>query len=159
MGRTVLVTGGAGFIGSHLVDQLLAQGDQVITVDNFDPYYDRSIKENNIQEHLDHPNYRLVEEDIRNLAALKDKITDDIYVIAHLAAKAGVRPSIKDPIGYQLVNVMGTQNMLEFAKERDIKQFVFASSSSVYGTNENVPWSEDDHVLKPLSPYASTKVS
>ncbi|MGM0582471.1 MAG: NAD-dependent epimerase/dehydratase family protein [Bacteroidota bacterium] len=156
---TVLVTGGAGFIGSHLVDRLLEQGNNVITVDNFDPYYDRSIKENNISEHRKHDNYRLVEEDIRNLDALRDKITEDIDVIVHLAAKAGVRPSVKDPVGFQEVNVMGTQNMLEFAKERDVKQFVFASSSSVYGTNENVPWSEDDHVLKPISPYASTKVS
>lgn len=159
MSKTILVTGGAGFIGSHLVDRLLAQGDNVICVDNFDPYYDRSIKESNIEAHLTNPNYRLVEEDIRNLDGLKANITEDVDVIVHLAAKAGVRPSIKDPVGYQQVNVMGTQNMLEFAKERDIKQFVFASSSSVYGTNENVPWSEDDYVLKPISPYASTKVS
>ncbi|WP_138430270.1 GDP-mannose 4,6-dehydratase [Fodinibius saliphilus] len=157
--KTVLVTGGAGFIGSHLVDRLIEQGDNVICVDNFDPYYDRTIKENNIREHRKHENYWLVEEDIRNLDALREKITEDIDVIVHLAAKAGVRPSVKDPVGFQEVNVMGTQNMLEFAKERDVKQFVFASSSSVYGTNENVPWSEDDHVLKPISPYASTKVS
>lgn len=156
---TILVTGGAGFIGSHLVDCLLEHGDNVITVDNFDPYYDRSIKEQNISEHKKDDKYRLVEEDILNLDALQEKITEDIDVIVHLAAKAGVRPSIKDPVGYQVVNVMGTQNMLEFAKERNVKQFIFASSSSVYGTNENVPWSEDDHVLKPISPYASTKVS
>ncbi len=80
-------------------------------------------------------------------------------MIVHLAAKAGVRPSVEDPVGFQDVNVMGTQNMLELAREKEVKQFVFASSSSVYGTNENVPWSEDDHVLKPISPYASTKVS
>ena len=159
MNKTVLVTGGAGFIGSHLVDRLLEQGDNVICVDNFDPYYDRNIKENNISEHRKHDKYQLVEEDIRNLDALHEKINEDIDVIVHLAAKAGVRPSVKDPVGFQEVNVMGTQNMLEFAKERDIKQFVFASSSSVYGTNKNVPWSEDDHVLKPISPYASTKVS
>lgn len=157
--RTILVTGGAGFIGSHLVDRLLAQGNNVICVDNFDPYYDRSIKENNISEHREHENYRLVEADIRDLDALQEEITEDIDVIVHLAAKAGVRPSVKDPVGFQRVNVMGTQNMLELAKERGVKQFVFASSSSVYGTNENVPWSEDDHVLKPISPYASTKVS
>lgn len=156
---TILVTGGAGFIGSHLVDQLLMQGDKVICVDNFDPYYDRSIKEKNISEHQKYNNYRLVEEDIRNLDALREKITEDIDAVVHLAAKAGVRPSVKDPIGFQEVNVMGTQNMLEFAKDRDVKKFVFASSSSVYGTNKNVPWSEGDHVLKPISPYASTKVS
>jgi UDP-glucuronate 4-epimerase len=156
---TILVTGGAGFIGSHLVDRLLEQGNNVVTVDNFDPYYDRSIKENNIREHRKHDHYRLVEEDIRNLDALRNEITEEVDVICHLAAKAGVRPSVKDPVGFQEVNVMGTQNMLEFAKEKGVKQFVFASSSSVYGTNENVPWSEDDHVLKPISPYASTKVS
>ncbi|MDR8393384.1 GDP-mannose 4,6-dehydratase [Aliifodinibius sp. S!AR15-10] len=157
--RKVIVTGGAGFIGSHLVDRLLENGDRVICIDNFDPYYNRSIKENNINSHRMNNKYRLVEEDIRNLDTFRDKITEDIDVIVHLAAKAGVRPSVKDPVGFQEVNVMGTQNILEFAKERDVKQFIFASSSSVYGTNENVPWSEDDHVLKPISPYASTKVN
>jgi UDP-glucuronate 4-epimerase len=157
--NTVLVTGGAGFIGSHLVDRLLVQEYNVINVDNFDPYYDRSIKEQNISEHRKNDHYRLVEEDIRNLSALRQEIAEDIDVIVHLAAKAGVRPSVKDPIGFQEVNVMGTQNMLELARQKGVKQFVFASSSSVYGTNENVPWSEDDHVLKPISPYASTKVS
>lgn len=156
---TVLVTGGAGFIGSHLVDRLLKQGDRVVSVDNFDPFYDRYIKESNISEHRKNGNYRLIEEDIRNIDALCNKITEEIDVVVHLAAKAGVRPSVKDPIEFQQVNVMGTQNMLEFAKERGVKQFIFASSSSVYGTNKNVPWSEDDHVLKPISPYASTKVS
>jgi UDP-glucuronate 4-epimerase len=156
---TILVTGGAGFIGSHLVDRLLKEGHSVIVVDNFDPFYDRTIKEHNIREHLEHDSYRLIEEDVRNLEALQSKVTEPIDVIVHLAARAGVRPSVEDPVGFQQVNVMGTQNMLEFARERDIKQFVFGSSSSVYGTNENVPWSEDDHVLKPISPYASTKVS
>lgn len=159
MSKTTLVTGGTGFIGSHLVDRLLVEGNNVVCVDNFDPYYDRTLKENNIIEHRKHDNYRLVEVDVCNLEALQKEITDDIDVIVHMAAKAGVRPSVKDPVGFQEVNVMGTQNMLEFAKEREVKQFVFASSSSVYGTNENVPWSEEDHVLKPISPYASTKVS
>jgi UDP-glucuronate 4-epimerase len=159
LSNTIIVTGGAGFIGSHIVDRLLEKGHNVITIDNFDPYYNRSIKERNIAEHRKQDNFRLVEEDIRNLDALRKEITEDIDVIVHLAAKAGVRPSVKDPIGFQEVNVMGTQNMLEFAKQKEVKQFVFASSSSVYGTNENVPWSEDDHVLKPISPYASTKVS
>src|SRR5690625_7281373 len=90
---------------------------------------------------------------------MRKELHEDYDVIVHLAAKAGVRPSIKDPIAYQDVNVGGTQNMLEFARERNIKQFVFASSSSVYGVNPNVPWREDDHVLMPISPYASTKVS
>lgn len=155
----ILVTGGAGFIGSHLIDRLLNNGDNVVNVDNFDPYYDRSIKEKNIEAHLDYDNYRLIETDIRNLKSLEDEITENIDVIVHLAARAGVRPSIEDPGGYQDVNVMGAQNMLEFARKKGVKQFIFASSSSVYGTNENVPWSEDDYVLKPISPYASTKVS
>ena len=159
MSRTFLVTGGAGFIGSHVVDRLLAEGQRVICVDNFDPFYDREIKECNISGHRKSDAYRLVEEDICNLDALRSKTSEDIDVIIHLAAKAGVRPSVKDPVGFQKVNVMGTQNMLELAKEKNVTQFVFGSSSSVYGTNENVPWSEDDHVLKPISPYASSKVS
>lgn len=154
-----LVTGGAGFIGSHLVDRLLEQGEEVIAVDNFDPFYDRSIKENNIADHRENDNYRLVEEDIRNLPSLSSEITEEVDLIVHLAAKAGVRPSVKDPVGFQEVNVMGTQNMLEFARERGVKQFLFASSSSVYGNNEKVPWSEDGQELKPISPYASSKIS
>lgn len=157
--RRALVTGGAGFIGSHLVDSLLADGWRVTVVDNFDPFYDPQVKRRNVHSHLESDNYTLVEEDIRNVDALRNKLTEDYDAIVHLAAKAGVRPSIQDPITYQEVNVRGTQNMLEFAKERDIKQFVFASSSSVYGVNPNVPWREDDHVLMPISPYASTKVS
>lgn len=154
-----LVTGGAGFIGSHLVDSLLADNWQVTIVDNFDPFYNPARKRANIAAHLEHPNYRLVELDIRDLDGLRDQLGGDYQVIVHLAAKAGVRPSIEDPVTYQSVNVSGTQNMLELAKERHIKQFVFASSSSVYGVNPNVPWSEEDHVLMPISPYASSKIS
>jgi UDP-glucuronate 4-epimerase len=155
----VLVTGGAGFIGSHLVDSLLADGHRVTVLDNFDPFYRRSVKESNIELQRDHPSWRLVEADLRDLARLRVMLIDDYDCVVHLAARAGVRPSIADPIGYQQVNVEGTQNMLELARERGITQFVFASSSSVYGINPRVPWSEDDHVLQPISPYASTKVS
>ncbi|MGE5606658.1 MAG: GDP-mannose 4,6-dehydratase [Bacteroidota bacterium] len=155
----VLVTGGAGFIGSHLVDKLLKDKRQVTVVDNFDPFYDRTLKEHNIWEHLNHPNYKLFELDICDFEALKENLREDYDVIVHLAAKAGVRPSILDPTGYQRVNVQGTQNLLEFAKDKAIRQFVFASSSSVYGINPNVPWCERDHVLMPISPYAATKVS
>ena len=155
----IVVTGGAGFIGSHLIDSLLAKSHTVTNIDNFDPFYDESIKRQNIKGHLEYDSYTLHEVDVRDIEALDKAIPIDTDVIVHLAAKAGVRPSVKDPVGFQEVNVMGTQNMLELAKEKEIKQFVFASSSSVYGTNENVPWSEDDHVLKPISPYASTKVS
>jgi len=154
-----LVTGGAGFIGSHLVDRLLDDGWRVTVVDNFDPFYDPAIKRRNISTHLLHENYTLVEADIRDLDGLRANLTGKYDVIVHLAAKAGVRPSILDPLSYQEVNVRGTQNLLELAKAWGVKQFVFASSSSVYGVNPRVPWSEEDHVLMPISPYASTKVS
>jgi UDP-glucuronate 4-epimerase len=154
-----LVTGAAGFIGSHLVDRLLADGWRVTALDNFDPFYDRTIKERNIAAHRVHPAYRLVETDLRDREAMSGALRDEYDVIVHLAARAGVRPSIADPVGYQEVNVRGTQELLEIARQRGIKQFVFASSSSVYGVNPRVPWSEDDHVLQPISPYASTKVS
>lgn len=154
-----LVTGGAGFIGSHLVDRLLEEGWRVTVVDNFDPFYDPEMKERNVAPHRDHSEYRLYRLDIRDMEGLRTQLQGEYDVIVHLAAKAGVRPSIQDPLTYQEVNVEGTQNMLEFAKERGVRQFVFASSSSVYGVNPNVPWREDDHVLLPISPYASTKVS
>jgi UDP-glucuronate 4-epimerase len=155
-----LVTGAAGFIGSHLVDRLLAEGSwQVVGLDNFDPFYDRSLKTHNIATHLSHPNYQLVEADLRDWASLERSLSGDYDVIVHLAARAGVRPSLEDPIGYQQVNVLGTQNLLELARRWEVKQFVFASSSSVYGVNPHVPWREDDAVLQPISIYASTKVS
>ncbi|GEM47589.1 NAD-dependent epimerase/dehydratase family protein [Deinococcus cellulosilyticus] len=157
--KHALVTGGAGFIGSHLVDRLLQEGWKVTTIDNFEPFYDPKIKRDNVRQQLKHPNFRLLELDIRDAAGLEDALTDQYDVIVHLAAKAGVRPSIQDPIAYQETNVRGTQNLLELAKKLGVKQFVFASSSSVYGVNPNVPWNEDDHVLLPISPYASTKVS
>lgn len=157
--RHALVTGGAGFIGSHLVDRLLAENWRVTVVDNFDPFYDLAIKGTNVKPHLENPNYRLVRADIRNLESLRLALRDDYDVVVHLAARAGVRPSIQDPIGYQEVNVRGTQNLLELGKERGLRQFVFASSSSVYGVNPKVPWREDDCVLLPISPYAATKVA
>lgn len=155
----IIVTGGAGFIGSHLIDRLLKDGHSITNIDNFDPFYDESIKRDNIKGHLQFDSYTLHEVDIRNKEALDKVISGDTDVIVHLAAKAGVRPSIADPISYQEVNVAGTQNMLEVAREKRIQQFIFASSSSVYGKNPNVPWKEDDAVLQPISPYASTKVS
>jgi UDP-glucuronate 4-epimerase len=157
--KHALVTGGAGFIGSHLVDRLLAEGWQVTVVDNFDPFYDPAVKRRNIEEHNSKGGFRLVDADIRQLTVLRERLLGDYDVIVHLAAKAGVRPSIQDPVAYQQVNVAGTQNALELARECGVRQFVFASSSSVYGVNPNVPWREDDHVLLPISPYASTKVS
>jgi UDP-glucuronate 4-epimerase len=154
-----VITGGAGFIGSHLAERLLMNGWRVALLDNWDPFYPEAIKRANIAPLLQHEACALVEADIRDPAALQSAIPDDTTVIVHLAARAGVRPSIADPLGYQETNVAGTQNLLEVARERGIRQFVFASSSSVYGVNPNTPWSEDDAVLLPISPYASTKVS
>lgn len=130
----VLVTGGAGFIGSHLVDRLLQEDKRVTVVDNFDSFYHRSIKERNIAEQLKHTGYILKEVDICDFEKLKTELRGDYDAIVHLAAKAGVRPSRQDPVAYQKVNVQGTQNLLEFAREKKIKQFVFASSSSVMGS-------------------------
>jgi UDP-glucuronate 4-epimerase len=156
--KHVLVTGGAGFIGSHLVDALLQDGCRVTVIDNFDTFYDPAIKERHVLCYAQHNRYRLVRADIRDRATL-ERLSGDFDAIVHLAAKAGVRPSIEDPLSYQDVNVTGTQNMLEFARQRRIMTFVFASSSSVYGVNRDVPWREEMHVLQPISPYASTKIS
>jgi UDP-glucuronate 4-epimerase len=157
--KRALITGGAGFIGSHLADQLLLDGWSITVVDNFDRFYSSELKYENVAGHQRNPKYRLVHADIRDADALRMSLDGNYDVIVHLAAKAGVRPSLEDPIGYQQVNVLGTQNLLQLAVEWDVKQFVFASSSSVYGVNPNVPWSESDHVLMPISPYAASKVS
>ncbi len=162
-----LVTGGAGFIGSHLIDGLLADGWAVTTVDNFDPYYAESTKRLNIAPHLDQRNYRLLQVDLRDATALHKALDQpfggggapEYSVIVHLAAKAGVRNSLLDPLGYQMTNVIGTQNLLTYAYQRKIKQFVFASSSSVYGDCPRLPWSESDLDLLPINPYASTKLA
>lgn len=157
MVKKVLVTGGAGFIGSNLIKKLLLNNSYKITcLDNFDDFYSREQKQYNLKPFIKNENFRLIEGDIKNVNDI-DK-TGDVDVIVHLAAKAGVRPSILNPISYQEVNVSGTQNLLEFARERNVRQFVFASSSSVYGVNENVPWNEEEK-LYPISPYASTKLS
>ena len=153
-----LITGGAGFIGSHLVDQLVEDGWEVTVLDNFDSFYDCNIKRHNIARHVNNHRYHLGEADICDCAALKG-FENSYDVIVHLAARAGVRPSIEEPLAYQQTNVNGTQNLLEFARRCGVRQFVFASSSSVYGVNPHVPWREDDHVLQPISPYASTKIS
>jgi len=159
MSKHVLITGGAGFIGSSLGEQLIKDGYQVTAVDNFDAFYDRSLKEKNIEWLMDQPHFKLLEIDILELNKLKSSIRRPVDIIVHIAAKAGVHASIKDPINTQQVNVIGTQNMLELAKSLEVKQFVFASSSSVYGVNPNVPWKEDDTLLLPISPYASSKLS
>lgn len=162
LSMNILLTGCAGFIGSHTLEMLLKNNHRVIGVDNFDPFYSRAVKNQNLSG-VDSANFELVEADLANLDTYK-KIefvngNNSFDAIIHLAAKAGVRPSIEDPLGYQRANVIATQNLLEFAKKHFIKQFIFASSSSVYGVNPNVPWKENDLVLQPISPYASTKVS
>jgi len=155
--KRILITGAAGFIGSNLTNSLLRRGNvQVIGLDNFDDFYSREQKEKNMSSFISNKDFTFIEGDIRNM---DDLLTlSEIDVIVHLAAKAGVRPSILNPILYQDVNVSGTQNLLEFARQRNIKQFVFGSSSSVYGINENVPWNEEEKLM-PISPYASTKLS
>ena len=159
----ILLTGCAGFIGSHTLDRLLADGHHVIGLDNFDPFYDRALKAANIAAHADQSGFELLEADLADVETyqkLRSMVgKEPVDAIIHLAAKAGVRPSIEDPVGYQRANVIATQNLLEFAKDEGIKQFVFASSSSVYGVNPNVPWTEKHDVSGPISPYASTKVS
>ncbi len=155
----VLITGGAGFIGSHLIDFLMASAEYSITcVDNFDDFYDPHLKRKNIEQHIGNTNFKLIEADITdpNLIAQLDKQYD---IVVHLAAKAGVRPSIKNPVLYQHVNVVGLQNILEIARSTSVKQFVFGSSSSVYGVNPNIPWKENDKDLMPVSPYASSKIA
>ena len=152
-----VVTGAAGFIGSHLSERLLQEGLAVVGVDNFDTFYDPRIKRHNIAGCLAHPNFRLVEADIRDRAALEQAVTDDTDVMVHLAARAGVRPSIAEPILYADVNINGTLVLLELVRQRNIGRFIFASSSSVYGNNSKVPFCEEDNVDFPISPYAATK--
>ncbi|MBI1764233.1 MAG: GDP-mannose 4,6-dehydratase [Acidobacteria bacterium] len=158
--RRFLITGGAGFIGSNLVDRLLALNPaRLVVLDNFDDFYSTSVKRANIADHLRQRNYRLIETDIRNYNELKQVFADEVFdTIIHLAAKAGVRPSLADPRGYHEVNVTGTLNLLELAQRNDIKKFVFGSSSSVYGAKAVAPFREDAPLL-PISPYAATKAS
>jgi UDP-glucuronate 4-epimerase len=155
-----LVTGGAGFIGSHLVDRLLSTGATHVTVvDDFNEFYDPSIKRDNIREHLKDPRYTLYEADIRDRAAFEQIFEQTNFdCIVHLAARAGVRPSLSEPQLYTETNINGTLNLLELARHHNIKQFVFGSSS-FYGINAHVPFSEDDPIRQPISPYAATKAA
>ncbi len=156
--ETVLITGGAGFIGSHLSERLLSEGWRVICLDNFDNFYDPRIKRDNISQLIKNNKFTLFEGDIRDLTMLTGIFErEKIDVIVHIAAKAGVRPSIKEPLLYYDVNVHGTMNLLEMAKIHKIRKYIFASSSSVYGENEKIPFREDDNVDHPISPYAATK--
>ncbi|OWY73436.1 epimerase [cyanobacterium TDX16] len=154
--QTILVTGAAGFIGSHLCERLLADGRRVVGLDSFDSFYDPKIKRANIAGCLTNSNFRLVEGDIRDADVVAGALKGCDLVV-HLAARAGVRPSIEDPLLYQDVNVRGTNIILETMRKLGMKKLVFASSSSVYGNNKKVPFSETDVVDNPISPYAATK--
>lgn len=154
----LLVTGGAGFIGSHLCDELVKEGNQVVCVDNFNTYYDPKIKRRNISGLLDSDRFVLAETDICDFDSLGQLYkTHQFEGVVHLAARAGVRPSIEDPRLYQRVNVEGTYNLLELAKQYHVPKFILASTSSIYGNNKKVPFSEEDNVDYPISPYAATK--
>ena len=155
----ILVTGGAGFIGSHLCDRLLSKGHLVVCLDNFNDFYDPQIKRQNIQPALASANYRLAEGDILDTAFLDGVFDSSIDVVVHLAAYAGVRPSIQNPSLYQKVNLEGTVNLLEQCRKHNILKFVFASSSSVYGGRTEVPFRETDNIMNPISPYAATKAA
>lgn len=155
---TILVTGGAGFIGSFLCEKLLDQGNRVICLDNFNDFYAPSWKRNNLTICINNPLFILIEGDIRDEVCLSNLFKQHSpNVVIHLAAMAGVRPSLENPQLYNDVNINGTHQLLEVCRSNDVKFFVFASSSSVYGNNKKIPFSETDNVDKPISPYAYTK--
>jgi len=154
----ILVTGGAGFIGSNLTERLLREGHEIICLDNFDDFYDPQRKRKNLETALKDSRFRLYEGDLRDEAFLEKTFSaEKIENVAHLAARAGVRPSIRFPALYADVNIRGTLNLLESCRRHGVRRFVFASSSSVYGNNPKVPFSETDSVDNPISPYAATK--
>ncbi len=156
--RHVLVTGGAGFIGSHLCERLLERGARVSALDNFDDFYDPALKRDNLAAALAHERFRLIEGDIRDTALLDRLFAEDpVDVVVHIAARAGVRPSIAEPLVYASVNVDGTLAVLEAMRKGGCRKLVFASSSSVYGERTEVPFRESDPVERPISPYAATK--
>ncbi|MBW2973155.1 NAD-dependent epimerase [Candidatus Woesearchaeota archaeon] len=156
----VLVTGGAGFIGFHVAKALLERGEEVVIVDNFSDYYDVSLKENRIKQIKDNQSLKIYRADISNYEEMEKIFKENkIDKICHLAAQAGVRYSLENPFAYQKTNVLGTLVLLELARHYGIKDFVFASSSSVYGKNKKIPFSESDFVDIPISLYASTKKS
>jgi len=159
--KRILLTGGAGFIGSHLADKLLAEGTyEVAVLDNFNEFYAPSIKRENIAQHSENPNFRLYEADICCAETVEKIFAENNFdAIVHLAAWAGVRPSLLNPKLYTEVNVNGTLNLLEAAKNAGVRQFVFGSSSSVYGINSKIPFAEDDKISQPISPYAATKAA
>lgn len=158
----ILLTGVAGFIGSHLADGLVAANHEVVGVDNFDSFYARALKERNLARLLGASNFELFEADVRHADMIESRLVSlrwEPDVIVHLAAKAGVRPSIEKPVEYSDVNVVGTSAILQLAHRLGTRRFVFASSSSVYGNNKKTPFSEADEVVAPISPYAASKLA
>jgi len=155
MSEKILVTGGAGFIGSHLIDGLIGK-NEIVCVDNFDPYYDPGVKRKNIVKHLENKKFVLKETDVRDKKGLEGIFKEGIDKVVHLAAKAGVRFSIENPFMFADVNINGTLNLLDLCKAYGIRNFVYASSSSVYGLNKT-PFREDDRVEKQISPYGTSK--
>lgn len=156
--KTYLITGGAGFIGSTLADKLLKRKNKVLVIDNFCDFYDSKLKEENVKHNLENPNYKLYRIDIRDYGDVQEVFNDNkIDCVIHLAAMAGVRPSIDNPLYYQAVNCVGTQNILEAMKKANVTKLVMASSSSVYGNCDKVPFREDFIVDYAISPYAATK--
>ncbi|MEO8647688.1 MAG: GDP-mannose 4,6-dehydratase [Acidobacteriota bacterium] len=161
MKNNILLTGGAGFIGSHLADCLISEKAWNVTVvDDLNDFYSPKVKRANISRLLTESAYEFVEADIRDQPAMRRIFADRSFaVIVHLAARAGVRPSLSEPTLYYQTNVDGTLNLLELAKEFEVRQFVFGSSSSVYGINSKIPFSEDDRIHQPISPYAASKAA
>ena len=156
--KTYLITGGAGFIGSSLSEKLIKEGSRVVAIDNFCDFYNPTIKENNVKELIKNSNFKLYRNDIRDRKSVKKIFEENnIDIVMHLAAMAGVRPSIENPVLYQEVNCMGTQNILEEMKTHNVKNLVMASSSSVYGNCKEVPFKENMIVDFAISPYAATK--
>jgi UDP-glucuronate 4-epimerase len=159
--RNVLITGGAGFIGSNLTEHLLAEGGwNVSVIDDLNDFYSPETKRTNMAEAREKGNFQFFEADIRCTESLLPVFDENEFdVIVHLAARAGVRPSLKEPKLYAETNINGTLNLLELARDYEIKQFVFGSSSSVYGENEKLPFAENDPIFHPISPYAATKAA
>ena len=155
---SILITGVAGFIGSHLAERLVGEGKMVVGLDNFDAFYERRVKEDNLAAWQNDERFELVEGDIRDSEKLDELLSGrKVEAIVHLAAQAGVRPSIENPLVYQEVNVGGTMVLLEAARKHGVQKFIFGSSSSIYGNNRKVPFAETDRVDEPISPYAATK--
>jgi UDP-glucuronate 4-epimerase len=152
----VCLTGAGGFIGSHVAERLLARGDEVVGLDNFDPFYPRRIKERNLEAARASRGFQFHELDILDTAAIRRLLTADTVVV-HLAAKAGVRPSLEDPAGYLRANVTGTQSLIDACRDAGVSRVVFGSSSSVYGDDTPPPFREDAPAVHPISPYAATK--